>query len=112
MLRTLALLRDEAAVLDAAVDAALAEAGDRRARRRSRGLPPALARLAVQRLADRAAGGRAPAIGHRTARDPRARRGRRRSTSAAACAPRSAAAALRFGAQRRPGGAAPRRARP
>ena len=66
VLRTLALLRDEAAVLDAAVAAALAEAGEPPARATLAGLPPALARLALQRLADRAAGGRAPAVGHRT----------------------------------------------
>jgi tRNA(Ile)-lysidine synthase len=67
VLRTLALLRDEAAVLDAVVDAALAEAGDPPALQALRGLPPALRRLAVQRLADRTVGGQAPAIGHRTA---------------------------------------------
>jgi tRNA(Ile)-lysidine synthase len=64
VLRTLELLRDEAAVLDAAVDAALAAAGDPPARDALRALPPALRRLAVQRLADRAGG---PAVGHRTA---------------------------------------------
>ena len=64
VLRTLDVLRDEAAVLDAAVDAALAAAGDPPAVAALRALPPALARLAVQRLADRAGG---PAIGHRTA---------------------------------------------
>ena len=63
VLRTLELLRDEAAVLDAAVAAALEAAGSPPAVERLRGLPPALARLAVQRLAD-AAGG--PAVGHRT----------------------------------------------
>ena len=62
MLRTLELLRDEAAVLDAAVSAVLAEAGDPPALEHLRALPPALARLVVQRLAD-AAGG--PAVGHR-----------------------------------------------
>jgi tRNA(Ile)-lysidine synthase len=67
VLRTLALLRDEAAVLDAVVDAALEEAGDPPAVEPLRALPPALRRLAVQRLADRAAGGQAPAIGHRAA---------------------------------------------
>jgi tRNA(Ile)-lysidine synthase len=66
VLRTLALLRDEAAVLDAVVDAALAEAGDPPALDALRALPPALRRLAVQRLADRTAGGQAPAVGHRT----------------------------------------------
>jgi len=64
VLRTLELLRDEAAVLDAAVAAALEDAGTPPAVERLRALPPALARLAVQRLAD-AAGG--PAVGHRTA---------------------------------------------
>ena len=70
VLRTLELLRDEAEVLDAAVTVALEEAGSppraparRRAGRRLRALPRALARLAVQRLAD-AAGG--PAVAHRT----------------------------------------------
>ena len=67
VLRTLALLRDEAAVLDAVVDAALAEAGDPPALDALRALPPAIRRLALQRVADRAAGGQAPAIGHRTA---------------------------------------------
>jgi tRNA(Ile)-lysidine synthase len=67
VLRTLALLRDEAAVLDAVVDAALEEAGDPPALDALRALPPALRRLAVQRLADRTVGGQAPAIGHRTA---------------------------------------------
>jgi tRNA(Ile)-lysidine synthase len=67
VLRTLALLRDEAAVLDAVVDAALEEAGDPPALDALRALPPALRRLAVQRLADRTVGGQAPAIGHRAA---------------------------------------------
>ena len=68
MLRTLALLRDEAVVLDAAVATALRRAGDPPAVAVLAALPPALARLAVQALADRAApGGAAPAIGHRTA---------------------------------------------
>jgi tRNA(Ile)-lysidine synthase len=66
VLRTLELLRDEAAVLDAAVDEALTRAGNPPARDALRALPPALRRLALQRLADRAAGGHAPAIGHRT----------------------------------------------
>ena len=63
VLRTVALLRDEAAFLDAAVAAALAEAGDPPALEALRALPPALARLSVQTLAD-AAGG--VAVGHRT----------------------------------------------
>ena len=64
VLRTLAILRDEAAVLDDVLDAALAHAGDPPAVAALRALPPALRRLAVQRLADRAGG---PAVGHRTA---------------------------------------------
>lgn len=64
ILSTLAILRDEAAVLDRALDDALAHAGDPPAVAALRGLPPALRRLAVQRLAA-AAGG--PAVGHRTA---------------------------------------------
>ena len=67
VLRTLALLRDEAAVLDAVVDDALGDAGDPPraggAARPAAGAAPAR----LQRLADRAAGGRAPAIGHRAA---------------------------------------------
>jgi tRNA(Ile)-lysidine synthase len=66
VLRTLDLLRDEGAVLDAAVDEALTRAGDPPARDALRALPLALRRLALQRLADCAAGGQAPAIGHRT----------------------------------------------
>jgi tRNA(Ile)-lysidine synthase len=60
VLRTLELLRDEAAVLDAAVAAVLAEAGDPPALEHLRALPPALARLVVRRLADGAA------VAHRT----------------------------------------------
>jgi tRNA(Ile)-lysidine synthase len=67
VLRTLTLLRDEAAVLDAVVDEALAGAGDPPALAALRELPPPLRRLGLQRLADRAAGGQAPAVGHRTA---------------------------------------------
>ncbi len=66
VLRTLDLLRDEAAVLDGVLDAALAEAGDPPAVAALGALPPALRRLALQRLADRAASGQAPAVGHRT----------------------------------------------
>src|SRR4051794_32646619 len=62
VLATLDVLRDEAVVLDAAVDAALAQTGE--AVQGLQALPPALSRLAVQRLADRA-GGRAPAVGPR-----------------------------------------------
>jgi tRNA(Ile)-lysidine synthase len=66
VLATLAILRDEAALLDAEVTAALAAAGDPPAVAALRSLAPALARLALQRLADASAGGRAPAIGRRT----------------------------------------------
>jgi tRNA(Ile)-lysidine synthase len=51
ILRTLAILRDEAAVLDGVLDAALADAGDPPAVAALRALPPALRRLAIQRLA-------------------------------------------------------------
>jgi tRNA(Ile)-lysidine synthase len=60
VLRTAALLRDEAEVLDALVDAELdgsgAEARGTIALERLAELPPALRRLVLQRLADRAAG--------------------------------------------------------
>jgi tRNA(Ile)-lysidine synthase len=59
VLRTVELLRDEAAVLDAVVAAVLAEAGDPPSLEHLRALPPALARLVVLRLAGGAA------IGHR-----------------------------------------------
>ena len=75
VLRTLATLKDEAAVLDAVVDAVLEEAAETAGSDRElveavelarlAALPPALARLALQRLADRAAGGRAAAVGPR-----------------------------------------------
>jgi tRNA(Ile)-lysidine synthase len=61
ILRTLALLRDEAAVLDAVVDEALGQGAPELATLAA--MPPALARLAIQRLADRAAGGEAPWLG-------------------------------------------------
>jgi tRNA(Ile)-lysidine synthase len=63
VLATLDVLRDEAAVLETVVDAALEESGGEVARLAA--LPSALARLAVQRLADRA-GGRPRAVGPRT----------------------------------------------
>src|SRR4051812_4718411 len=63
VLATLDVLRDEAAVLEGAADAAVEETGGEVARLAA--LPPALGRLAVQRLADRA-GGRPPAVGPRT----------------------------------------------
>jgi tRNA(Ile)-lysidine synthase len=59
VLRTLELLRDEAAVLDATLDDALSAAGEPPAVAALRELPAALRRLAVQRLA-----GRTP-VGHR-----------------------------------------------
>jgi tRNA(Ile)-lysidine synthase len=62
VLRTLALLRDEAAVLDAAVEAALTDEQAALA-----ALPPALARLCLQRLADDATEGAAPPVGARAA---------------------------------------------
>ncbi|HET9738054.1 MAG TPA: tRNA lysidine(34) synthetase TilS [Solirubrobacteraceae bacterium] len=61
VLRTLALLREEAAVLD---EVALAAAEPPEITRLA-ALPRPLARLAVQALADRAAGGRAPPLGDR-----------------------------------------------
>ena len=72
ILRTLALLRDEAAVLDAAVDAELGvgSSGELRDSPTARDrplelarlaeLPPAFARLVIQRLADNAVGGDVP----------------------------------------------------
>jgi tRNA(Ile)-lysidine synthase len=62
VLQTLRLLRDEAEVIDGVVDEALVELGDPPSVAALAALPPALARLAVQRLADHAAGGEAPAI--------------------------------------------------
>jgi tRNA(Ile)-lysidine synthase len=59
VLRTAELLRDEAEVLDALVDAELGSNGNERGTielARLAELPPALRRLVVQRLADRAAG--------------------------------------------------------
>jgi tRNA(Ile)-lysidine synthase len=66
VLRTLATLRDEASVLDAAVDATLRELGDAPEQAALAALPPALARLALQALADGAVE-RAPAVGPRLA---------------------------------------------
>jgi tRNA(Ile)-lysidine synthase len=60
VLKTAALLRDEAEVLDALVDAEVDGSGDSRrgtiTLERLAELPPALRRLVLQRLADRAAG--------------------------------------------------------
>jgi tRNA(Ile)-lysidine synthase len=64
VLRTLAALRDEAVVLDAAVAGTLAELGDAPEQTALAALPPALARLALQALAD-AASPVAPAVGPR-----------------------------------------------
>ena len=56
VVRTAALLRDEAAVLDELVETVLG-GGDRIALSHLAALPPALARLVVRRLAEQAAGG-------------------------------------------------------
>ncbi len=58
------VLRDEAEVLDALVDEVLAERSSV-SLERLRGLPRALRRLVVQRLADQAAGRLAPGVGRR-----------------------------------------------
>jgi tRNA(Ile)-lysidine synthase len=58
------ILRDEGEVLDALVDEVLA-GGTSVSLERLRGLPRALRRLVVQRLADEAAGGLAPGAGRR-----------------------------------------------
>ena len=63
-------LRDEAEVLDAAADEALARPrrrAGRGARRAARELPPALARLVLRRLAEAAAGGQRAALARRGA---------------------------------------------
>jgi tRNA(Ile)-lysidine synthase len=64
VLRTLAALRDEADVLDGVVADALAAAGDPPEQAALAALPPALARLALQAMAD-AATPSAPAVGRR-----------------------------------------------
>ena len=56
VLRTAALLREEAELLDSLVDAELTSGGGTISRQRFAGLHPALRRLVLQRLADRAAG--------------------------------------------------------
>jgi tRNA(Ile)-lysidine synthase len=58
------ILRHEGAVLDALVDDVLEQRAEVELER-LRGLPPALRRLVVQRLADEAAGGLAPGAGRR-----------------------------------------------
>jgi tRNA(Ile)-lysidine synthase len=60
------ILREEASVLDSLVDNVLGGAAEIELRR-LRELPPALARLVVQRLADGAAAGPAPGAARRTA---------------------------------------------
>ena len=70
VLRTAALLRDEAEVLDALVDAELGPNGSERGTielSRLAELPSALRRLVVQRLADRAAGRPVPGAANRAA---------------------------------------------
>lgn len=64
VVRTAELLRDEAEVLDAVVAAEVPHG--RVTRERLRELPPALARLVVQRLADEAAGRLVPGAARRT----------------------------------------------
>ena len=88
MLAVAELLRDEAAVLDGLVDEAARGRGEIELAR-LRELPPALRRLVVQRLADDAAGGLAPASARRLGRRDRAARtgARSSSTSAPGCAP-------------------------
>ena len=86
MLRTLAVLRDEAEVLGAAVDAALRRGARRPTSPGSTALPPALARLCLQRLADRAAGER-----------ERARRSAPRAAELLALGARGGSAALDLG---------------
>ncbi len=111
VLRTLELLRDEAAVLDAAVDEALAAAGDPPALLALRALPPALRRLVLQRLADRAAGPGppAPAIGHRAAEVLALGEGGALDVGGGLRA-EIRGGALRFGASRGPAAPHPRRA--
>jgi len=62
VVRTAALLREEAAVLDGLVAEALAPRGDRIARERLAGLPPALARLVLRRLAEETTGRLCPRV--------------------------------------------------
>lgn len=65
LVATLDVLRDEAAVLDGVVEQALRQAGSPPRLAALAALEPAVARLALQALADTAAGGRAPALGAR-----------------------------------------------
>ena len=103
VLRTAALLRDEAEVLDALVDDELDGAAARLEipLERLAELPPALRRLVVQRLADGAAGRLVPgaashadevagAAPHRHARCSTSAAACARSPSAACCAPSAA----------------------
>jgi tRNA(Ile)-lysidine synthase len=111
VLSTLMLLRDEAAVLDAVVDAALEEAGDPPPVEALQALPAALQRLALQRLADRGAGGQAPAIGHRTGEVLALREGGALDVGAGLRA-EVRKGALQFGPSRGPAAPHPHRARP
>ncbi len=106
VLRTAELLRDEAEVLDALVDAELDGAnGSERGTIALSGLaelPPALRRLVVQRLADRAAGRPVPGAANHA--DEVAACGAavpRCSISAAVCAPSSSAACCTPSAEHR-----------
>lgn len=63
--RTVERLRDEADVLQAAVEGARAALGDRPSVQEMGALPPALARLVLQEMADEELGGDAPAVGGR-----------------------------------------------
>ena len=112
VLRTLELLRDEAAVIDAVVDDALARAGDPPALAALRELPSPLRRLALQRLADGAApGGRAPAIGHRAGEVLALAEGGALDVGGGLRAEVNGGA-LRFGASRGPAAPHPRPGRP
>jgi tRNA(Ile)-lysidine synthase len=111
VLRTLALLRDEAAVLDAVIDTALADAGDPPAVEALRGLPAALRRLALQRLADQAAGGQAPAVGQRAGEVLALHEGGALDVGGGLRA-EVRAGTLRFGPSRGPAAPRPDRARP
>ncbi len=65
VLRTLSVLQDEAVVLDALVTATLAQLGSPVRVERLMAVEPALRRLVLQKLADEAADGHAPAVGPR-----------------------------------------------
>jgi len=86
VLRTLDMLRDEAAVLDGLVESALREAGWRGRGGASaaalEALPGALRRLALQRMADAAFGAGAPAVDERALRGADLGRGLRSEVAA------------------------------